>query len=87
MKFKNLFFVVAVAMVFAVFTSCSQSSNKSASVDDTEMSVDATGDEVKKCGEGKEASDSTAKCGEGKCGSGEETADSTAKCGEGKCGE
>jgi len=93
MKFKNLFLVVAVAIVFAVtFTACSQSSNK-ASVEDTEMAVE-DGDGVQKCGgeeggeakcgEGKEVSDSTKKCGEGKCGEGEEEDEEEGE--EGKCG-
>ena len=94
MKLKKIFYLVAITMLVGVFfTACSQTSNKTASADDTEMSIEkgdqtakCGGDAESKCGEGKESTDSTKKCGEGKCGEGKEATDSTKKCGEGKCG-
>lgn len=97
MKQKNLFYLVAVTIVFSLFfTACSQSSSNKASVaDDTEMVLEkgeAAADESKcgegKCGEGTEEADTSkksgeSKCGEAKCGEGE---DEEEKCGEGKCG-
>ena len=87
MKIKNLFYLVAVVLLAGVlFTACSQSSNKSESATDTEMSIEK-GDQATKCGGDSDKKCGEGKCGEGKCGEGKEAADSTKKSGEGKSGE